>query len=148
MRRIVLDTETTGLEPTQGHRVIEIACVELADRRPTGRQFHRYVNPGRDSDPAALAVHGITTEFLADKPRFADIADEFLAFVDGAELLIHNAPFDVAFLDTELATTGRAAIAAACTITDTLAMARELKAKMTIMPFQLLLMILRLANCL
>ena len=126
MRRIVLDTETTGLEPTQGHRVIELACVELFDRRPTGRQFHRYLNAGRDSDPAALAVHGITTEFLADKPRFADIADDFLAFVDGAELLIHNAPFDVAFLDAELGMGERAAIGTVCRITDTLAMAREL----------------------
>ena len=126
MRRIVLDTETTGLEPAEGHRVIELACVELFDRRPTGRQFHRYLNPGRDSDPAALAIHGITTEFLADKPRFADIADDFLAFVDGAELLIHNAPFDVGFLDAELVVAGRAAIATVCTITDTLAMAREL----------------------
>lgn len=126
MRRIVLDTETTGLEPTQGHRIIELACVELADRRPTGRQFHRYLNPERDSDPAALAIHGITTEFLADRPRFADIADDFLAFVDGAELLIHNAPFDVGFLDAELAAAERPAIAAACSVTDTLAMAREL----------------------
>jgi DNA polymerase III subunit epsilon len=126
MRRIVLDTETTGLEPTLGHRVIELACVELSDRRPTGRQFHRYLNPGRDSDPAALAVHGITTEFLADKPRFADIADDFLAFVDGAELLIHNAAFDAAFLDAELGLVQRPTIATVCGITDTLAMAREL----------------------
>lgn len=126
MRRIVLDTETTGLEPAEGHRVIELACVELFDRRPTGRQFHRYLNPGRDSDPAALAIHGITTEFLADKPRFGDIADDFLAFVDGAELLIHNAPFDVGFLDAELGVAERAAIGTVCTITDTLAMAREL----------------------
>ena len=103
MRRIVLDTETTGLEPEQGHRIIEIACLELYDRRPTGRHFHRYVNPERDIDIAATQVHGLTAEDLADKPRFADIADELLEFLDDAELLIHNAPFDVAFLNAELA---------------------------------------------
>ena len=126
MRRIVLDTETTGLEPTQGHRVIEIAALELSDRRPTGRHFHRYVNPERPVDPEALQVHGLTNEFLADKPKFADIADEFLDFVDGAELLIHNAPFDVAFLDSELARLSRPGIGALCTVTDTLSLAREL----------------------
>ena len=126
MRRIVLDTETTGLEPEHGHRVIEIAALELADRRPTGRHFHRYVNPERPVDPAALQIHGLTEEFLADKPKFADIADEFLEFVDGAELLIHNAPFDIAFLDSELARLGRPGIATLCTVTDTLSLAREL----------------------
>lgn len=126
MRRIVLDTETTGLEPTAGHRIIELACLELDGRRATGRHFHRYVNPEREIDVAASQVHGLTLEQLADKPRFAEIAEEFLEFVDGAELLIHNAPFDVAFLDAELEKLGRARIAAVCSVTDTLAMAREL----------------------
>ena len=126
MRRIVLDTETTGLEPEQGHRIIEVAALELADRRPTGRHFHRYVNPERAIDLAATQSHGLTAEDLADKPKFADIADELLEFVDGAELLIHNAAFDVAFLDLELARLGRPGIATLCTITDTLALAREL----------------------
>jgi DNA polymerase-3 subunit epsilon len=126
MRRIVLDTETTGLESSEGHRVIEIACVELFDRRPTGRNFHRYLNPGREIDPGAIQVHGLTSDFLADKPRFADIADEFIEFVEGAELLIHNAPFDVGFLDAELALAGRPGIASFCPVTDTLAMAREM----------------------
>ena len=103
MRQIVLDTETTGLEPEAGHKVIEIGGVELIDRRLTGRRFHQYLNPDRAIDEGALEVHGITESFLADKPRFADVADEFLAFIDGAELIIHNAPFDVAFLDVELA---------------------------------------------
>lgn len=108
MRRIVLDTETTGLEPEQGHRIIEIACLELVDRRPTGRHFHRYVNPEREIDAAATLVHGLTLEDLAGKPRFADIAEELLEFVDGAELLIHNAAFDVAFLNAELSRIDRA----------------------------------------
>jgi DNA polymerase-3 subunit epsilon len=126
MRRIVLDTETTGLEPSEGHRVIEIACVELVDRRPTGRNFHRYLNPGREIDPGAVQVHGLTSDFLADKPRFADVADEFVEFVEGAELLIHNAPFDVGFLDAEFALLGRPGVATLCPVTDTLAMAREM----------------------
>ncbi|HEY3521469.1 MAG TPA: exonuclease domain-containing protein, partial [Rhodanobacteraceae bacterium] len=105
-RQIVLDTETTGLEAGRGHRIIEIGCVELVERRPTGRTFHRYLNPGRASEAGALAVHGITDEFLADKPRFAEIAEEWLEFVRGAELLIHNAAFDVSFLDAELALAG------------------------------------------
>jgi DNA polymerase-3 subunit epsilon len=126
VRRIVLDTETTGLEPSEGHRVIEIACVELFDRRPTGRNFHRYLNPGREIDPGAVAIHGLTTDFLADKPRFADVADEFIEFVEGAELLIHNAAFDVGFLDAELAQIGRPGIGTVCPVTDTLAMAREM----------------------
>ena len=126
MRRIVLDTETTGLEPSEGHRVIEIACVELFDRRSTGRNFHRYLNPERDIDIGAIQVHGLTRDFLADKPRFGDIAEEFLEFVEGAELLIHNAPFDVGFLDAELALAGRPGIATVCPVTDTLAMAREI----------------------
>jgi DNA polymerase-3 subunit epsilon len=126
VRRIVLDTETTGLEPSEGHRVIEVACLELFDRRPTGRHFHRYLNPERAVDLAASQVHGMTAEDLADKPRFADIADEFLEFVDGCELLIHNAPFDVAFLDAELERIGRPRVSDVCAVTDTLAMAREL----------------------
>ena len=126
MRRIVLDTETTGLEPAEGHRIIEVACLELTGRRPTGRHFHRYLNPERAVDFAASEVHGLTAEDLADKPRFADIADEFLEFVEGAELLIHNAAFDVAFLDSELDRAGRPKLSALCTVRDTLEMAREL----------------------
>jgi len=126
MKRIVLDTETTGLEPGEGHRIIELACLELSGRRPTGRHFHRYVNPERDIDFAASQVHGLTAEDLADKPRFADIADEFLEFIEGGELLIHNAPFDVAFLNAELERIGRPRIDSVCTVQDTLAMARDL----------------------
>ena len=126
MRQIVLDTETTGLEYSQGHRIIEIGCVELLDRRLTGRHFHQYINPGRPVDEGAVEVHGITSEFLADKPAFAQIVDEFLAFVSGAELVIHNAPFDLGFLDNELALLGPGygRIADHCTHTDTLALAR------------------------
>jgi DNA polymerase III subunit epsilon len=126
MRRIVLDTETTGLEPGDGHRIIELACLELHGRRTTGRHFHRYVNPERAIDLAASQVHGLTAEDLADKPRFGDIVDEFLEFVEGSELLIHNAPFDVAFLDAELTRLGRPKLATLCTVSDTLAMARDL----------------------
>jgi len=125
MRRIVLDTETTGLEPGEGHRIIELAGLEMTDRRPTGRHFHRFLNPERAIDIAATQVHGMTAEDLADKPRFADIAEEFLEFVAGAELLIHNAPFDVAFLNAELTRIGRPAIDSVCTVTDTLMLARE-----------------------
>ena len=126
MRRVVLDTETTGLDVSQGHRVVEIAAVELLDRRPTGRHFHRYLNPEREVDLGAVQVHGLTTEFLADKPRFADVAEELLAFLDGGEVLIHNAAFDVGFLNAELAALGRPGLASLCTITDTLALARSL----------------------
>jgi DNA polymerase-3 subunit epsilon len=126
MRRIVLDTETTGLEPAEGHRIIEVACLELSGRRATGRHFHRYMNPERAVDLAATQVHGLTSEDLADKPRFADIVDEFLEFVDGAELLIHNAAFDVAFINNELDRVGRPKLESLCTVADTLAMAREL----------------------
>lgn len=126
MRRIVLDTETTGLEPAEGHRIIELACLELSGRRPTGRHFHRYLNPERAIDFAATEVHGMTADDLQDKPRFADIADEFLDFVSGAELLIHNAPFDVAFLNAELERTGRPRLETVCRVSDTLEMAREL----------------------
>jgi DNA polymerase-3 subunit epsilon len=101
MRQIVLDTETTGLNPRAGDRVIEIGCVELVNRRLTGNNFHYYINPERDSEEGALAVHGLTTEFLSDKPKFGEIADEFLDYIAGAEVIIHNAPFDVGFLDEE-----------------------------------------------
>lgn len=106
MRQIVLDTETTGLEPAEGHRVIEIGCVELVDRKHTGRHFHRYLNPDREIDDAAIEVHGITNEFLVDKPRFHEVAREFVDFIAGAELVIHNAAFDVGFIDHELAMLG------------------------------------------
>lgn len=128
MRQIVLDTETTGLEPAEGHRVIEIGCVEIVNRRPTGRTFHQYLNPEREIDRAAEDVHGLSGTFLADKPRFGEIAAEFLAFVDGAELVIHNAAFDVGFLDAELARLdppGRP-VAEFCGILDTLMLARQL----------------------
>ena len=126
MRRIVLDTETTGLEPAEGHRIIEVACLELSGRRATGRHFHRYLNPERAIDIGATQVHGLTAEDLADKPRFADIADELLEFLEGAELLIHNAPFDVAFLNAELVRIGRPTLDVVCTVSDTLALAREI----------------------
>ncbi len=99
MRQIVLDTETTGLDPAEGHRIIEIGCVEIINRRMTGNTFHHYVNPGRDIDSAAIEVHGITKDFLTDKPRFPAIASDLLEFVKGAELIIHNAPFDVGIIN-------------------------------------------------
>lgn len=126
-RKVVLDTETTGLDPRQGHRIIEIACIELVSRRQTGHHLHKYLNPERDIDAGAAAVHGITSEFLADKPKFEDIAQEFIDFVRGAELIIHNAPFDVGFLNAELNRLGMVPIETVChNITDTLKMAREL----------------------
>jgi len=106
MRQIVLDTETTGLEWKKGNRVVEIGCVELVERRPTGRTYHQYIHPEREFEPGAQEVTGLTLEFLADKPKFAAIADEFLAFIEGAELVIHNAAFDVGFLDHELSLLG------------------------------------------
>lgn len=126
MRQIVLDTETTGLEVSQGHRIIEIGCIELIERRPSGRTFHHYCNPGRAIDAGAVAVHGITAEFLADKPAFAELVEEWLAFVEGAELLIHNAAFDVAFLDAELALAGAhyGRVADHAEVVDTLTLAR------------------------
>lgn len=128
MRQIVLDTETTGLEPEQGHRVIEIGCVELVNRRYTGRTFHHYLQPDREIDDGALEVHGIDSAFLADKPRFADVAEDFLAFVRDAELVIHNAPFDVGFLDHELKLLGpqHGRLEDHCRVLDTLALARKL----------------------
>lgn len=126
-RQVILDTETTGLEVSAGHRIIEIGCVELVDRRLTGRHFHRYINPRREVDPGALEVHGISNEFLADKPLFDQIATEFLAFVAGAELIIHNAAFDIGFLDNELGLLGGGTrrISEICAVIDTLAMARS-----------------------
>lgn len=128
MRQIVLDTETTGLEPEQGHRIIEIGCVELVDRRLTGNNFHQYLQPDREIDDAAVEVHGITTEFLADKPRFEDLVEDFVNYVSGAELIIHNAPFDVGFLNHELKLLGGGwkELADYCSVTDTLAMARKM----------------------
>jgi DNA polymerase III subunit epsilon len=127
MRQIVLDTETTGLEVRQGHRLIEIACVELIERRPSGRHWQTYLNPGRAIDEGARQVTGIADEFLLDKPLFAAVAEEFLAFIADAELIIHNASFDVGFLDAELARVGAhlGCIADRCRVIDTLAMARE-----------------------
>lgn len=127
-RQIVLDTETTGLDPTAGHRVIEIGGVEIRNRRLTGAQLHFYLQPDRAIDAEAQAVHGISNQFLADKPRFADIAAEFLDFVRGAELVIHNAAFDVGFLDQELAHCGRLSerLNTLCSIFDTLELARRL----------------------
>ena len=126
MRQIVLDTETTGLEPGDGHRVIEIGCVELAGRSIGKREFHAYINPERDSDARALEVHQLSREFLNSKPKFAEIAPAFLEFVRGAELLIHNAPFDVGFLNAELARLFLPEIQSICSITDTYVMARDL----------------------
>jgi len=127
MRQIFLDTETTGLEHKLGHRVIEIGCVEMRNRRLTNRHFHRYINPERDIDAGALAVHGISLEFLQDKPKFAEIATEFLDFVRGAELIIHNASFDVGFLNAELALLDMAPIETVCRdVHDTLRMAKEM----------------------
>jgi DNA polymerase-3 subunit epsilon len=128
MRQIVLDTETTGLEAGDGHRIIEIGCIELLNRRRSGNIFHRFLNPDREIDEGAAAVHGITREQLIDCPRFADIAQDLIAFVRDAEVIIHNAPFDVGFLDAELRRLGKAwgRFAEHCRIIDTLAMARQL----------------------
>ncbi|MGH8369376.1 MAG: DNA polymerase III subunit epsilon [Gammaproteobacteria bacterium] len=128
MRQVVLDTETTGLEPSEGHRIIEIGCVELIDRRPTNRNFQRYINPERQIDQGALEVHGLSDEFLADKPRFAEIVEEFLKFVDGSELIIHNASFDIGFINHELKRlVGEAQdITGRCAVLDTLELARRM----------------------
>ncbi|MBL4573666.1 MAG: DNA polymerase III subunit epsilon [Gammaproteobacteria bacterium] len=127
MRQVVLDTETTGLDPTQGHRVIEIGCVEIDNRKLTGKHFHCYLNPDREIDAGALEVHGLSSHFLADKPRFHQIESEFLEFIDGSELVIHNAPFDIGFLDHELRATNTDAveIASFCGVLDSLLLARE-----------------------
>ncbi|MCP5267035.1 MAG: DNA polymerase III subunit epsilon [Burkholderiaceae bacterium] len=127
MRQVVLDTETTGLSAEDGHRIIEIGCVEVLNRRITGRSLHVYINPERDIDQGALAVHGLTRERLESEPLFADVADRFLGFVDGAQVLIHNAPFDVGFLNAELRRLGRGRFESLCDeILDTLTLAREL----------------------
>ena len=127
MRFIVLDTETTGLEWRQGHRVIEIGCVEVMGRKLTGRRFHRYINPERDIDAGAAAVHGITREFLQDKPKFSDVVAEFLDFVIGGELIIHNAPFDMGFLEYEFSLLGQGGLGAQIAgVIDTLRLAKEL----------------------
>ena len=126
MRQVVLDTETTGLEHSQGHRIIEIGCVELINRKLTERQFHLYIKPDREIDPGAIEVHGISNEFLKDKPRFAEIVDDFIAFVEGAELVIHNAPFDIGFLNHELSLLkNHQPMDQYCTVLDTLVMARK-----------------------
>jgi DNA polymerase-3 subunit epsilon len=127
MRQIVLDTETTGLEPSQGHRIIEIGCVELRNRQVTGHDYHQYLQPDREIDDGAVEVHGITNEFLEDKPRFPDVVKDFIEYVRGAELIIHNAPFDVGFINHELARLGPewGSIEDHCRILDTLAMARD-----------------------
>lgn len=128
MRQIVLDTETTGLEVEKGHRIIELGCVELVNRRRTQRTLHHYLQPDRDIDPGAQEVHGISAEMLAGKPRFADVAREFLDFIAGAELIIHNADFDLGFLNAELRAIGAEAreIHGICTVVDTLALARQM----------------------
>ncbi|MCF6236948.1 MAG: DNA polymerase III subunit epsilon [Gammaproteobacteria bacterium] len=128
MRQIVLDTETTGLEPKQGHRIIEIGCVEIVERRLTGRHYHQYLQPDRKIDPGAMEVHGITNESLVDKPRFEAIVDEFMSFIEGAELIIHNAPFDVGFINHELAKLNGVTwskVQNHCDVIDTLKMARQ-----------------------
>lgn len=127
MRQVVLDTETTGLESSQGHRIIEIGCVEVINRRLTGRHYHQYINPQREVDAGAQDVHGISSEMLSDKPLFAQIVDEFLAFVEGAELVIHNAPFDLGFINAELARLGAAPgrIEERCSVMDSLLLARN-----------------------
>lgn len=127
MRQIVLDTETTGLETSQGHRIIEIGCVELIDRRVTDNYWHHYINPEREVDVGAFEVHGISNEFLQDKALFVDLVDEFLCYIEGAELIIHNAPFDVGFLNHELSLldTSKPTIEAVSSILDTLIMARQ-----------------------
>ncbi|RUO65070.1 DNA polymerase-3 subunit epsilon [Pseudidiomarina planktonica] len=129
MRQIVLDTETTGLDPKQGHRIIEIGCIEVIDRKRTGNHFHVYINPERLVEQEAIDVHGITNEFLQDKPIFGQIADDFFDFIKGGELVIHNAPFDVGFMDHEFAAFGSkyGTTAQHCKILDTLQMARQLR---------------------
>ncbi|UUC48323.1 DNA polymerase III subunit epsilon [Pseudomonas citronellolis] len=128
MRSVVLDTETTGMPVTDGHRIIEIGCVELEGRRLTGRHFHVYLQPDREIDEGAIAVHGITNEYVKDKPRFREVADEFFEFIHGAQLIIHNAAFDIGFINNEFALLGqseRAEVSDYCPVLDTLMMARE-----------------------
>ncbi|MFT7258444.1 MAG: DNA polymerase-3 subunit epsilon [Glaciecola sp.] len=127
MRQVVLDTETTGIGAEKGHRIIEIGCVELIDRKLTGRHYHQYVNPQRPSDEEAIGVHGITNEFLADKPLFGQVAQAFAEFIDGAELVIHNAPFDVGFMDAEFRRLNMPMTTSFCSVLDTLVMARDMR---------------------
>jgi DNA polymerase-3 subunit epsilon len=129
MRQIVLDTETTGLDPKQGHKIIEIGCVEMINRRLTGNNYHQYVQPDREIDEGAQAVHGISNEFLSDKPRFADVVKDFIEYIDDAELIIHNAPFDVGFLNSEFKQAGAefGQVNTYCTVIDTLVMARKMR---------------------
>lgn len=126
MRQIVFDTETTGINPKDGHRVIEIGCVELQNRKLTGNNFHCYINPQREIDQGAMDVHGLSSEFLADKPLFSDIAEEFVRYIEGAELIAHNASFDIGFLNHELALDGSrfGPVESICQITDSLAIAK------------------------
>ena len=127
MRQIVLDTETTGLNPRTGDRVIEVGCVELKNRMLTGNNFHRYINPERDSEEGALAVHGLTTEFLCDKPRFAEIVNELRDYIEGAQVIIHNAPFDLGFLNNEFKLLGLPPFSGHCSsVIDTLVNAKEM----------------------
>ncbi len=126
MRQIILDTETTGLDPQQGHRIVEIACVEMINRRLTRNNFQSYLNPEREIEPGAEQVHGLSLDFLSSKPVFREIAEAFLEYISSAELIIHNAPFDIGFLNAELARLEKPPINTLCKITDTLAMAREL----------------------
>ncbi|NYH13255.1 DNA polymerase III subunit epsilon [Paraburkholderia bryophila] len=127
MRQLILDTETTGLNARTGDRILELGCVEMVNRRLTGNNLHFYINPERDSDPGALAVHGLTTEFLSDKPKFAEIADQIRDFIQDAELIIHNAPFDIGFLDAEFALLGLPPVKTYCgEVIDTLARAKQM----------------------
>ena len=129
MRQIVLDTETTGIDPKEGHRIIEIGCVEVVNRRLTGNHFHAYINPGRHIEQEAIEVHGITNEFLADKPVFSSVANDFVNFIKGAQLVIHNAPFDVGFMDHEFkmeARTKGVVTSKICDVLDTLTLARKM----------------------
>lgn len=127
MRQVVLDTETTGISPSDGHRIIEIGCLEVENRRLTGRSFHCYLQPDREIEAEAIAVHGITNEFLVGKPRFADIADEFMSFMTGAELVIHNAPFDIGFINHEFKLLNQdfGTVLEVCSVLDTLVLARQ-----------------------
>ncbi|MGH8548293.1 MAG: DNA polymerase III subunit epsilon [Methylococcales bacterium] len=126
MKQIILDTETTGLSPEEGHRIIEIGCIEVVNRKISDNRFHVYLNPDLEIDSGAIEVHGISKEFLTDKPRFKDIVDDFIGFVSGAELIIHNAPFDIGFINHEIKLSGRtASIYEYCSVIDTLILARK-----------------------
>ncbi len=126
MRQIILDTETTGINPANGDRIVEIGCLEMINRQITGHHFHQYINPERDVPEEVVKVHGLTTQFLADKPTFEQIAQDFISFIDGAELIIHNAPFDMKFLDSELTRLSLTPLSELCPVIDTLKLARQL----------------------